>query len=88
MWGGQKRHTFRIEAESGREVEFEIFQDQSAGRRLRTFFRFAHTGEYFGMVGQSIAGLAPLLATILVWSGFALAWRRLARPFLARSSTQ
>ena len=87
-WGGepQKRHTLRYEAGTGREMSYQTFADQSRGRRFRTFLRFAHTGEYFGMAGQTIAGLASLAGVLLVWSGFALAWRRLVGPLLRRGA--
>lgn len=39
--------------------------------------RFLHTGEYFGVIGQTIAGLVSLVACILVYTGVLLAWRRL-----------
>lgn len=39
--------------------------------------RFLHTGEYFGVIGQTIAGFVSLMACILVYTGFLLAWRRL-----------
>jgi len=50
--------------------------DYSVGRRLRSWFRFAHTGEVYGVVGQTIAGVATAGAAVLVWTGLALAWRR------------
>ena len=53
------------------------FQDQNLGRRLRMYVRFLHTGELFGFLGQTIAALCTLAAILLVWTGFALAWRRL-----------
>ncbi|MGY0626884.1 MAG: PepSY-associated TM helix domain-containing protein, partial [Paraglaciecola chathamensis] len=34
-------------------------------------------GEYFGVIGQTIAGLVSLIACILVYTGMLLAWRRL-----------
>jgi uncharacterized iron-regulated membrane protein len=85
-WGGepQKRHTLAFDAATGDETSYATFGDQSPGRRLRTFMRFAHTGEFFGILGQTLAGLASLVGVLLVWSGLALAWRRLARPLLAR----
>jgi uncharacterized iron-regulated membrane protein len=39
--------------------------------------RFAHTGEQYGVLGQTIAAVASLLACVLVYTGLALAWRRL-----------
>jgi uncharacterized iron-regulated membrane protein len=53
---------------------------QTAGQKARSWMRFAHTGEQYGIVGQTIAGIASLAACFLVYTGFALAWRRLIRP--------
>ena len=39
--------------------------------------RFAHTGEVLGIPGQTIAGLVSAGGAVLVWTGMALAWRRL-----------
>ncbi len=80
-WGGEPRQqsTLTLARDNAREVSYEPHDAQPAGRRLRLFFRYAHTGEYFGLLGQSVAGLASLAGIVLVWSGFALAWRRLAR---------
>jgi len=85
-WGGapQDRYTARYDAGTGDEVGFESFSDQSRGRRFRTFLRFAHTGEYFGVWGQTLAGFASLAGVILVWTGLALAWRRLVLQPLRR----
>ena len=57
----------------------------SPGQKARVWFRFAHTGEQYGVVGQTIAGIASLAACFLVYTGLALAWRRLVRPALATS---
>jgi len=65
-----------VDGQSGVVKKTERFADLSAGRRLRTWSRFAHTGEYYGVVGQSIAGLASLAAVMLVWTGISLAVRR------------
>jgi uncharacterized iron-regulated membrane protein len=89
-WGGapQKRHTVRYDARTGEELAFESFADQSRGRRFRTFLRFAHTGEYFGVLGQTLAGLASLAGVVLVWTGLALAWRRLVLLPLRRRAAR
>lgn len=60
------------------------FQQQNLGRRLRMFARYLHTGELFGFLGQTLAALCTLAAILLVWTGFALAWRR----FFGRRRTQ
>jgi hypothetical protein len=40
--------------------------------------RFAHTGELGGLTGEAIAGLASAGGAFLVYTGVALALRRLA----------
>ncbi|HEY1083510.1 MAG TPA: PepSY-associated TM helix domain-containing protein [Prosthecobacter sp.] len=54
----------------------ENLSDQNLGRRLRMYSRYLHTGELFGLPGQVVAALSTLAAILLVWTGFALAWRR------------
>lgn len=49
----------------------------SPGQQARGFLRFLHTGEVYGVVGQTLAGLASLAAVFLVYTGLMLAWRRL-----------
>ena len=85
-YGGQphKRGTLTIDATSGDVVKWESFADQTAGRRFRSLLRFAHTGEFWGIPGQTVAGLVSAAACVLVWTGFALAWRRF-RAWRARS---
>lgn len=58
---------------------------QSPGQRARNWFRFVHTGEQYGVIGQTIAGLASLAACFLVYTGLALAWRRLILPLYRRA---
>jgi uncharacterized iron-regulated membrane protein len=49
--------------------------------------RFLHTGEALGIVGQTVAGLVSFTSVIMVWTGIALAWRRLVSPLLRRRAT-
>lgn len=56
----------------------------SPGQRARMWFRFAHTGEQYGFIGQTIAGIASLAACFLVYTGIALAYRRLIVPLYRR----
>ena len=51
----------------------------SRGQKLRSWLRYAHTGEVYGFVGQTIAGVASLGGVVLVWTGLAMAWRRFFR---------
>ena len=48
----------------------------SRGFQVRRWLRFAHTGEVYGVVGQSLAGVVSLGAAVLVWTGLAMSWRR------------
>ena len=68
---------------TGNVIKAERFNHLSAGRRARSWLRFAHTGEFYGLAGQTIAGLASAGGALLVYTGLALALRRL-RSWLAR----
>lgn len=57
---------------------------QSPGQRARIWFRFVHTGEEYGVVGQTLAALASLAACFLVYTGLALAFRRLILPLFKK----
>jgi uncharacterized iron-regulated membrane protein len=74
----QRRSTLTLDAATGEVVTWEPFESQSPGRRLRSWSRFTHTGEYYGLAGQTIAGLVSGGAVVLVYTGLALAVRRFA----------
>jgi uncharacterized iron-regulated membrane protein len=78
--GGQPhlRSTLTLDRESGGVISYEDFSTLSTGRRIRNVMRFAHTGEVLGIPGQTIAGLVSLGGVVLVWTGIALALRRLS----------
>lgn len=78
-YGGQPqlRRTLTIDRVSGAVVKAETFDDLGPGRRARSWLRFAHTGEYYGLTGQTIAGLVSAGGAVLVYTGIALALRRL-----------
>jgi uncharacterized iron-regulated membrane protein len=84
-YGGQpqKRTTLTLDRASSAIAKSEGFDNLSAGRRARSWLRFAHTGEIYGLTGQTIAGLATAGGAVLVYTGIALAVRRLA-AWLAR----
>jgi uncharacterized iron-regulated membrane protein len=77
--GGQPqlRSTLTLDAATGEVVRWEPFESQSTGRRLRSWTRFTHTGEYYGLLGQTIAGLVSAGGVLLVYTGLSLALRRL-----------
>ena len=76
--GGQPAKSFdlTLDSETGEVVSRRTYQDRNPGNRLWIWLRFAHTGEVYGFVGQTIAGLASAAAILLVWTGVALSWRR------------
>jgi uncharacterized iron-regulated membrane protein len=83
------RQTVTLDAADGRVLTVSAIQGataQSGGQRARTWFRFVHTGEQYGVIGQTLAGLASLAACFLVYTGLALAYRRLLRPLFRRAS--
>lgn len=61
---------------TGQVAKQEGYADFNSGRKLRTWLRFLHTGEALGWLGQLVAAIASLGGAVLVWTGFALAWRR------------
>lgn len=52
------------------------YEDLTTGRKVRTWMRFLHTGQALGWPGQLAAGIACLGSLLLIYSGFALSWRR------------
>ena len=72
----QLRGTLTVDRETGEVARWETFDSFDAGRRFRTWLRFVHTGEYYGLAGQTIAGIASAGGAVLVYTGLALAWRR------------
>jgi uncharacterized iron-regulated membrane protein len=57
-------------------VKWDPYADASLGRKVRVWVRGLHTGEAVGLLGQTVAGLASLGGCFLVWTGWAMAWRR------------
>jgi uncharacterized iron-regulated membrane protein len=71
---------------TGAPLLTETFSDASTGRKARSWMRFLHTGEALGIVGQSLATLACCGGFALVWTGFALVFRRFFRRGSAQNS--
>ncbi|HEX8352164.1 MAG TPA: PepSY-associated TM helix domain-containing protein [Pyrinomonadaceae bacterium] len=76
--GGQPhlRAQLTLDRATGEVVRWEPASNNTAGRRLRSWLRFAHTGEVYGLAGQTVAGLVSLGGAFLVFTGLSLAWRR------------
>ena len=76
-WNAFARSQLALDAATGDIVRWEPYDGQSRGQQWRGWVRFGHTGELGGVAGQALAGIACLGGVILVWTGLALAWRRL-----------
>jgi uncharacterized iron-regulated membrane protein len=78
--GGQPhlRSTLTLDWKMGEEVRWQTFSSNNAGAQLRQWMRWTHTGEVGGLLGQTIGALACAAGTLLVITGFALAFRRIA----------
>jgi len=76
-YGGQPQKRDTLTVNRAAEIEkSEKFSDLSAGRQWRSWLRFAHTGEIYGLTGQTIAGIVSAGGVVLVYTGLALALRR------------
>ena len=72
------RSSLTLDAVTGAALKWEPFGKQSAGRKVRAWIRPLHTGEAGGLAGQVLAFTGAAGTTLLVWTGLALALRRLA----------
>ena len=84
--GGEptKQSTLSLNRGDGSIASISVFTDNSSGQQARTYIRRLHTGESHGFIGQTIAGLGSLAACFLVYTGFALSYRRLIQPLLKK----
>jgi uncharacterized iron-regulated membrane protein len=84
--GGQPqlRHNLTLDASTGAIETYAPFSSQTTGQKARSWIRFLHTGEALGIVGQTIAGLVSFTSILMVWTGLALAYRRLLQPLWRR----
>lgn len=79
-YAGQPQHrtTLTIDRATAQVTREERFTDFGPGRQWRSWFRFVHTGEYYGLAGQTVAGLVTAGGAVLVYTGVALSLRRFA----------
>lgn len=74
-----KRSQLMLDPRSARLVEHKTYAKQETAQKTRSWLRWIHTGEAGGIPGQIVAMLASAAAVVLVYTGLALALRRLAR---------
>lgn len=70
-----KWRRYRFDRETGALLDVGPVTETRA-QAVRYWLRFAHTGEVYGIPGQTVAALASAAGALLVWTGFAMAWRR------------
>lgn len=78
------RWTLELDRATATVATASGYDDLSTARKIRAWVRFGHTGEVFGIPGQILATIASAVGVLLVWTGFALAWRRLLSWLRAR----
>ena len=74
----QKAAVLTVDRRTGVVASVESFRDEAPGHRAQEFLRYAHTGEYWGLAGQALAGLVALGTVVLAGTGFTVAlvmWR-------------
>jgi uncharacterized iron-regulated membrane protein len=74
-----QRSQFTLDRYTGDVIRWEPFSSYNAGRRLRSWLRFLHTGEAGDIAGETVARIASTGAAALVWTGLSLACRRWLR---------
>jgi hypothetical protein len=70
------RLQLQLDPHSGAVLSALGWDSRSAGTRARILIRFLHTGEALGLPGRILAVTATALSLLLVYTGFALSWRR------------
>jgi uncharacterized iron-regulated membrane protein len=65
-----------VDQASNAIVKVKAWENEDASGRARVIARFGHSGEIVGLWGQVLALLACLGGILLVYTGFALSWRR------------
>ncbi len=74
-----KREDLLFDRATGELIGRAGYPTFSRGFKMRRWLRFAHTGEVYGVIGQSIAGIVSLGVAVMVWTGLAMSWRRFFR---------
>ena len=75
-WNIFGRSTLTVDTKQLQIANWDRYGDRNSAVQLRSWFRFTHTGETGGIVGQIIGFIACIGGAFLVWTGFSLALRR------------
>lgn len=76
--------TLSLDPMTGEVVGEFGWEQMTKAQQVDQVFRRLHTGEFYGIAGQTIAGVVSIFACFMVWTGWALAWRRLVSPLIAK----
>jgi uncharacterized iron-regulated membrane protein len=76
-WNAFARSQLTVSTADATVSKWEPYGATSRGQKWRGWVRFGHTGELGGLPGQLVAGVACVGGAVLVWTGLALALRRL-----------
>lgn len=85
-WNIFGRSSLALDAKTAEVSKWEPYAEQNAGRQLRSWIRFTHTGETGGVAGQLVGFIACVGGAFLVWTGFSLAFRRFRNWLQRRAS--
>lgn len=79
-YGTQRQATrtldIKFDTRNGQIIEERGWSSNDGSARARSIARLGHTGEFFGNWGQFLGLIACLAGLVLVYTGFALSWRR------------
>ena len=70
------RSSLTLDAATASVTKWEPYLEQNSARQIRSWMRFSHTGESFGLIGQFIGMVACIGGAFLVYTGMSLALRR------------
>jgi uncharacterized iron-regulated membrane protein len=77
QWNDFARSQLTVNSATAEVAQWQPYEAQNRGQKVRGWLRFAHTGELGGLLGQIVAGIGCLGGMFLVYTGLALAYRRL-----------
>ncbi|MEZ6001314.1 PepSY-associated TM helix domain-containing protein [Hyphomonas sp.] len=82
-WGNgtqaSKKRSVTVARDGSGLIGAPVGDTSSPAQKARRWMRFVHTGEVYGFLGQTLAGLASIAGIVLVYTGISLAIRRLIR---------
>lgn len=87
-WNIFGRSTLTVNAATAAISKWDPYGERNAAQQLRSWFRFTHTGETGGLVGQFIGFIACVGGAFLVWTGFSLAFRRFGKWIKGRANRE